>query len=323
LKEQQIQRYEATDYASAKLSRLRAVLHALGLGLRMESVVVAGQRLSWRRKPDASETRSGNRDESRPRLLLLFLTDLLAGRYNGSGIFARQLRSGGRMDLATMLTLMGIGGTFLGIIVTVVIYKLTARKPKIHAHAEGILCRCLTSPVFSQGWGIVSLTGKLRVSHRPVTVVDAQLSYKMDASHVRKNDKLLEESIPPLHVFVRVGNDENGSIPALSRRLFDPISLIPGHGEQPFKINFALGGNFAEEYSIDFFGGQLSSDGGMFIPMLVRFEYEDNGHFNWTNDFPVRVAPFSRQGWTPDGPRWIDDAGNLVEVRYGPVVHQA
>jgi ribosome-binding protein aMBF1 (putative translation factor) len=41
LKEQQIQRYEATDYASAKLSRLRAVMHALGVELRMESVFVA------------------------------------------------------------------------------------------------------------------------------------------------------------------------------------------------------------------------------------------------------------------------------------------
>jgi transcriptional regulator with XRE-family HTH domain len=43
LKEQQIQRYEATDYASAKLSRLRAVMHALGIELRMESVAVTGE----------------------------------------------------------------------------------------------------------------------------------------------------------------------------------------------------------------------------------------------------------------------------------------
>ena len=40
LKEQQIQRYEATDYASARLSRLRAVMQALGVELRMESVMV-------------------------------------------------------------------------------------------------------------------------------------------------------------------------------------------------------------------------------------------------------------------------------------------
>lgn len=39
LKEQQIQRYEATDYASAKLSRVKQVLRALGIQLRMESVL--------------------------------------------------------------------------------------------------------------------------------------------------------------------------------------------------------------------------------------------------------------------------------------------
>ena len=41
LKEQQIQRYEATDYAAAKLSRLRAVMHARGVGVWMEGEVVA------------------------------------------------------------------------------------------------------------------------------------------------------------------------------------------------------------------------------------------------------------------------------------------
>ena len=41
LKEQQIQRYEATDYASAKLSRLRDVMQALGVQLRLESVLTA------------------------------------------------------------------------------------------------------------------------------------------------------------------------------------------------------------------------------------------------------------------------------------------
>ena len=36
LKEQQIQRYEATEYASASLTRLRAVVEALGLVMREE-----------------------------------------------------------------------------------------------------------------------------------------------------------------------------------------------------------------------------------------------------------------------------------------------
>ena len=36
LKEQQIQRYEATDYASASLARVTAVIHALGLTVREE-----------------------------------------------------------------------------------------------------------------------------------------------------------------------------------------------------------------------------------------------------------------------------------------------
>lgn len=41
LKEQQIQRYEATDYASASLSRISAVIQALGLSIR-EEVSLAG-----------------------------------------------------------------------------------------------------------------------------------------------------------------------------------------------------------------------------------------------------------------------------------------
>jgi ribosome-binding protein aMBF1 (putative translation factor) len=40
LKEQQIQRYEATDYASAKLGRLQQILGALGIRLRLESELV-------------------------------------------------------------------------------------------------------------------------------------------------------------------------------------------------------------------------------------------------------------------------------------------
>jgi ribosome-binding protein aMBF1 (putative translation factor) len=40
LKEQQIQRYEATDYATAKLSRLRAVMQALGVEVQIASVLV-------------------------------------------------------------------------------------------------------------------------------------------------------------------------------------------------------------------------------------------------------------------------------------------
>jgi ribosome-binding protein aMBF1 (putative translation factor) len=44
LKEQQIQRYEATEYASAKLERIEQVVRALGLAVRMESVVSGGSR---------------------------------------------------------------------------------------------------------------------------------------------------------------------------------------------------------------------------------------------------------------------------------------
>src|SRR5262249_1790918 len=40
LKEQQIQRYEATEYASAKLTRVKQVLRALGLQLRLESTAL-------------------------------------------------------------------------------------------------------------------------------------------------------------------------------------------------------------------------------------------------------------------------------------------
>ncbi|MCY4527863.1 MAG: helix-turn-helix domain-containing protein [Chloroflexi bacterium] len=43
LKEQQIQRYEATDYASASLNRIREVVNALGVGTR-DSAAAAGSR---------------------------------------------------------------------------------------------------------------------------------------------------------------------------------------------------------------------------------------------------------------------------------------
>ncbi len=42
LKEQQIQRYEATDYASASLTRIRQVIDALGIDIR-EEVVLPGR----------------------------------------------------------------------------------------------------------------------------------------------------------------------------------------------------------------------------------------------------------------------------------------
>lgn len=42
LKEQQVQRYEATDYTSASLERVRAVIRALGVTVR-EEVSIAGR----------------------------------------------------------------------------------------------------------------------------------------------------------------------------------------------------------------------------------------------------------------------------------------
>jgi ribosome-binding protein aMBF1 (putative translation factor) len=43
LKEQQIQRYEATEYASASLTRVTAVIRALGLTVREEIVLPRAQ----------------------------------------------------------------------------------------------------------------------------------------------------------------------------------------------------------------------------------------------------------------------------------------
>src|SRR5262249_19863132 len=44
LKEQQIQRYEATDYASASLARLRQVIRALGITIRAGKLTLTGRR---------------------------------------------------------------------------------------------------------------------------------------------------------------------------------------------------------------------------------------------------------------------------------------
>ncbi len=43
LKEQQIQRYEATDYASASLARLRQVIRALGITIHAGKLTLAGR----------------------------------------------------------------------------------------------------------------------------------------------------------------------------------------------------------------------------------------------------------------------------------------
>ncbi len=42
LKEQQIQRYEATEYASASMARVSAVIQALGLKVREEVLLIGG-----------------------------------------------------------------------------------------------------------------------------------------------------------------------------------------------------------------------------------------------------------------------------------------
>ncbi len=221
-----------------------------------------------------------------------------------------------------VLTVVGILVAIVGVLVTYAIYKLTAaRRPHIQFEGQGTLSRCLTPPVFEKGWGIVSLAGKMRVSHQPVTVVDAELSYMMDPAHVRPNSKYMGETFPPLFVFERVANDERASTVALRRQDFDSIRLVPGHGEQPVRIHFTLGGNFAEEYSKDFFDGTFSSVSRMFVPMMVRFEYEYNGQFFWTEKFSIHVCPFGNQGWTPDGPKYIDASGRLLDVRHGPVVY--
>src|SRR5205085_1818873 len=44
LKEQQIQRYEATEYASANMERVRAVIRALGITVREEISLISDER---------------------------------------------------------------------------------------------------------------------------------------------------------------------------------------------------------------------------------------------------------------------------------------
>jgi hypothetical protein len=197
---------------------------------------------------------------------------------------------------------------------------MPVRRPRVYFGGGGILTRCLTAPAFRDGWGIFTVSGTLRVSHRAVTVVNAELSYRMPWQHVRPSAKYMDAGFPPLVTFPRVADDEQATIPALGRRDFNTVALTPGGGERQVKVNFALGGNFAEVYSDDFFSHTLSSDGGMFIPMLVRFQFDDNGRLRWTKNFPVRVAPFYNQGWTPDGPQWIDANGAMQDVRHGPPV---
>jgi hypothetical protein len=221
----------------------------------------------------------------------------------------------------------GIGGLVIGflggILIPLVLYWLTvARGPRVYVNGNGLLCRCLTPQVFREGWGIIAVNGKVTVSHKPVTIVDAELSFKMDKKQIRPSTKSMGDGFPPLHTFVRVGNDEAGSMPALPRRLFTPVTLTPGEGEQPINVRFALGGHFAEEYSQDFFSGKLSARDRMFITMMIRFEYENNGRFYWSKRFKILVHPNGRQGWTPQGPLWIDDDGQPVEVRYGQAVEQ-
>jgi hypothetical protein len=222
--------------------------------------------------------------------------------------------------------IFGVGGLVLGaagVLVTIVLYKLSvARSPRIHFDGKGILCRCLTPEVFRKGWGIIPVNGTMTVSHKPVTVVNAELYYKMDKKHVRPSGKSMGKEFPPLHKFVRVANDQQGSIGALLRQGFTPVKLTPGEGEQPVSVRFALAGNFAEEYSEDFFSGALSTLQRMFIPMMIRFEYEHNGRFYWTKKFPILVYPYFNQGWTPDGPKWIDEDGRLIDVRHSQPVEQ-
>jgi hypothetical protein len=227
------------------------------------------------------------------------------------------------MDSATLLALVGTLCGLAGVVVTIVIYRLSARKPRVafDAPGNGTLSRCI--PALNDGWGIVSITGKLRVSHKPVTIVDAQLVYKMDREHIRPSSKSMGAAFPPLFEFVRVANDERASTISLRRRDFDTIKLVPGDGEKVYRGHFSLGGNFATEYSADFFGGKLSSNNRMFISMLIRFEYEYNGHFYWTPYSKVRIAPFSNMGWTPAGPKYINKEGEILHVEYRSDPHVA
>jgi hypothetical protein len=174
------------------------------------------------------------------------------------------------------LSVAGLAVAVVGVLVTIILYQRSvARSPKVYFEGNGILCRCLTSPAYHDGWGITPVKGKMRTSHKQVTVVDAELYYKMDKKHVRSSSKIMGKGFPPLHKFVRVANDQQGSIGALTRQSFTPVKLMPGEGEQSVSVEFALGGNFAEEYSKDFFSGALSS--------LRRHVY------SYDDPFPVRT----------------------------------
>ena len=222
------------------------------------------------------------------------------------------------------LSVAGLAVAVVGVFVTIILYQRSvARSPMVHLEGNGILCRCLTPPAYHDGWGIIPVNGKLTTSHKQVTVVDAELYFKMDKKHVRSSSKIMGKRFPPLHKFVRVVNDQQGSIGALTRQGFTPVRLMPGEGEQPVSVEFALGGNFAEEYSKDFFSGALSSLEDMFIPMMIRFQYEHNGKFYWTKKFNMLVAPYANQGWTPEGPMWIDEKGDLAHVRYSQSVYRS
>jgi ribosome-binding protein aMBF1 (putative translation factor) len=54
LKEQQIQRYEATEYISASMTRVAAVIRALGLTVRQEIVLPQRTRLSPQARGESS-----------------------------------------------------------------------------------------------------------------------------------------------------------------------------------------------------------------------------------------------------------------------------
>jgi hypothetical protein len=196
-------------------------------------------------------------------------------------------------------------------------------KPTVQCDpSSACLYRCLTRPLFDQGWGIFEVKGKLRVSHKPVTVVDAKLSYEMDQQYTKgKELKPMGETFPPLHFFERVSNDKGRSTCSFARQGFTTIALSPGGGEKPFSIQFTLGGNFAATFSRLFFDGELCTIEKMFFPLRIRFEYEHNGNFYWTDDFDVNCHEFSNMGWTPDGGKWIHADGTIADVIYGPVVY--
>lgn len=216
------------------------------------------------------------------------------------------------------MAIIGIILTIISILVALGFGILTLLRPKIrYASAKASLSRCLIDQLFENGWGIIETWGKLRVSHKFVTIIDSKLSYLMDEKYTSgKTLESMGDTFPPLYFFERVGNDEAASIPAFPRELFTTIKLSPGNGEQEFNIQFVLGGNFAKEFSTLFFQGALSTIGGMFLPLKIRFQYEYNGGFYWTPDFDIPCAVFSNKGWTKNGLRHIDKNGDVLELRY-------